>query len=44
MVTCEGLYTDIEDDTLRQTTQAIERNVVKGKMLIFYAYNGKRRS
>ena len=44
LVTCEGLYTDIEDDTLRQTTQAIERNVVKGKMLIFNAYNGKRRS
>ena len=34
LVPCSGLYADIADDSLKQTTQAFEQNMIKGKILI----------
>ena len=34
LVPCSGLYADIADDSLKQTTQAFEQNMIKGKIII----------
>ena len=34
LIPCTGLYADIVDDYLKQTTHAFEQNVMQGKMLI----------
>ena len=33
LIPCTGLHADIADDSLRQTTQALEQNVLKGSVL-----------
>ena len=30
LVPCTGLHADIADDSLKQTTQALEQNMIKG--------------
>ena len=32
LLPCSGLYADIEDDSLKQTTQDFEQNMKKGNM------------
>ena len=37
LVPCTGLYADIVDDSLKQTTQAFDQNMIKGEISIVFA-------
>ena len=39
LVPCTGLHADIADDSLKQTTQALEQNVIKGSIDSCFAHN-----